>query len=987
LVVTAESDWHSLKSVVVDALDLAPENRQGYLDSLGLEPYMHREATQLLAACEQALANAVLDSSAAKFAAPIIADIDEKGRALPESLRAALVGSYTIERELGRGGMATVYLARDERHRRHVALKLLRAELLDDAPKRAAARFEREIGIAARLSHPHILPLFDSGTVGSLLYYITPYVNGESLRDRLKRLGRLPVSESVRVIRDVARALAYAHRQDVVHRDIKPANILLNEEGDALVGDFGVAKALAAAQGSAASDTELTDAAFILGTPAYMAPEQVSGSSEIDHRADLYALGATAYELLSGSPPFGGRSRHEQLVAHLTEEPERIGPGRPDIPDGLASLVHRLLAKQPRDRPRDANEVLEVLDEIAAGLKDDTIGSAAIHEHAANVRITRRFSPRAGLVLAGGLFILVVGAALRQKKATRIVAPVSIAVLPFDWIADSATSYHLAVGISDAIGRDLAQLTGALSPSYVTTSIYRQSSKSVKQIASEQQVRGVLRGNIQSVNNGIRVTAQLFDGASGKRVWERRYVRGSTELPEIERDIVQRAAAAFEVRLTKVDRDFLAQPLTRVRGAYDAYLRGRAAELAGQSPTSFAPVPFENVRSARSLYARARDMDPTFADARARLALMQTLAASMSDTTAARREQARLEAEAALRLQPNLPEAHQALASYWALSGNIPKAIDELTIALRLFPHSAGLRFSLGNMFELAGRLEDALAAYDSAMHIEPGQPVAAFATAAMNSRLRRPAQAIRAFNRALAAAPDFHIIKVVKGHVYLRWTGIPDTLAALMRTVPLNWDPNGEATYARFTAMWVQRRYSDALAMLDESKSELSHDEWLYHPSSLMRAQLHELLGEEKLARVNYETARSFLRDSVAAHPDDPHMRVTLALALAGLGQRAEAGREARRAMELVPAQSHVQDASSVMGVAVEVFAKAGEIDNALELLELLLSMHAGREATVPYLRVWPGVDPLRSDPRFEQMLVRFTADSDGDISPRRRQ
>ena len=353
---------------------------------------------------------------------------------------------------------------------------------------------------------------------------------------------------------------------------------------------------------------------------------------------------------------------------------------------------------------------------------------------------------------------------------------------------------------------------------------------------------------------------------------------------------------------------------------------------------------------------------------------MHALAASGDDTTLARREQARAEAEAALRLRLALLEGQEALGEYWARSGDVSKAIDELGFPLRASPHSASLPYRLGFiMGERAGRLEDALAAYERASKSEPGNGRARSAVARTSSHPRRPDAEV------LAAAPDSHAMKVAKGDVYLRRTGSADTLAAVMRTVPAVWDPNGAATYARFTALYVQRRYGEGLAMLDQSTSELTHDVNRYLPTTLMRAQLQEALGERKLARVSYATALSLLRDSLAAHPGDQHIRVNVALALAGLGEKGEAVREAHRAMNLVAASSDVQTVSSVMGIAAEVLAKAGETDDALDLVELLFSMHTGREVTVPYLRVWPGFDPLRSDPRFQALLARFGADSTG--------
>jgi tetratricopeptide (TPR) repeat protein len=263
----------------------------------------------------------------------------------------------------------------------------------------------------------------------------------------------------------------------------------------------------------------------------------------------------------------------------------------------------------------------------------------------------------------------------------------------------------------------------------------------------------------------------------------------------------------------------------------------------------------------------------------------------------------------------------------------------------------------------------------DRAMRLEPGSPRAAFAAALFQLRLRRDADAMRAFDRALALAPDYHMVKVIKGHTYLRWKGIPDTLAAAMETVPLDWDPDGMATWARYTALWAQRRYADALAMLDRSRARLSRDGLVYQPMPLMRARLYDTMGERKSARASYLEARDVLEDSAAARPGDASIRIALGLAYAGLGRTADAMREARRAMELVPLASNTPAATAFMGGAVEVFARAGETGAALELLELLFSMPAGREVTLAYLRVWPGFDGLRDDPRFEALLERYAA------------
>ena len=272
-------------------------------------------------------------------------------------LTAALADKYRIEREIGAGGMATVYLAEDLRHGRQVALKVLRPEL---AATLGNERFFREIQVAARLQHPHILPLHDSGEAGGFLYFVMPYVDGESLRDRLARVGELPVHDAVKILVEVVDALAYAHGQKVVHRDIKPDNVMLSGR-HALVTDFGVAKAVSEATGR----QQLTTAGVALGTPSYMAPEQAAADPNLDHRVDIYAVGAMAYELLTGRPPFTGMTSQQILAAHVTQAPDPVSRHRPTCPPALEALIMRCLAKRAADRWQTAEELLNNLEPLA----------------------------------------------------------------------------------------------------------------------------------------------------------------------------------------------------------------------------------------------------------------------------------------------------------------------------------------------------------------------------------------------------------------------------------------------------------------------------------------------------------------------------------------------------------------------------------------------------------------------------------------------
>ena len=326
----------------------------------------------------------------------------EVGDWLREQLRAALGRTYVIERELGGGGMSHVYVAEETALGRRVAIKVLAPELSGAVD---TERFRREAQVAARLQHPHIVPVLAAGEAGGMLYYTMPFVEGQSLRARIEQSAPLPVAELVCVLRDVAKALACAHRHGVVHRDIKPENVLLHEGGDALVADFGIAKAL-----SVSTSGMCTAAGLVVGTPAYISPEQLACDPDTDHRADLYALGVIAYELLAGTHPFAGRSPQAVATAHMIETPSPIARHRADAPPRLAALVMRLLEKQPSDRPSSALEVLRELNAIA------------VPGHA----------PDDAATTGGGWQGLLVAAATRAAFTLTGIAPTPVAIVAGD---------------------------------------------------------------------------------------------------------------------------------------------------------------------------------------------------------------------------------------------------------------------------------------------------------------------------------------------------------------------------------------------------------------------------------------------------------------------------------------------------------------------------------------------------------------------------
>lgn len=444
-------------------VDLDPAERgRRIAEMCGDDPVLRTEVEALLAMDERA--------------PELLEDVERLVRRSAGSLTrpyepGARIGEYTVLGELGEGGMGTVYLVRDSKHDRPLALKTLHT--LPGAGL-GPGRFRREILLTAKLQHPHILPVLDSGEVGGRPWFTMPYVEGETLRARLRREGRLPVDEAVRVMREIALALGHAHRNGVVHRDIKPENVLLSG-GVAVVADFGVAKALAAARGEGGGEGGQAGrgADAPLGTPAYMAPEQVLGDPAADHRVDLYALGCVAYELLTGAPPFAGDSSRALIQAHLEEAPEPIAQRRPDVPPALASLIMRCLSKDPAGRPGSAAEVLHVLASLGTGpgVGAGAGGGAAdgageIPSGAAGARRPRRWL-RAGVVVAAAVALLAVGLlrvippeqrAILKTLITRdaaVLNPRRVVVAPLENRTGDAAFDALGEMAADWIAQDL----------------------------------------------------------------------------------------------------------------------------------------------------------------------------------------------------------------------------------------------------------------------------------------------------------------------------------------------------------------------------------------------------------------------------------------------------------------------------------------------------------------------------------------------------
>ncbi|HEX6107563.1 MAG TPA: protein kinase, partial [Gemmatimonadales bacterium] len=622
------------------------------------------------------------------------------GSPLPD----ARFGHYRLEHELGRGGMATVYLARDLKHDRHVAFKLFRPE---SAFNLDILRFRREIATAARLQHPHICTVYDSGQTDGMPWYTMPYVRGESLRERLRREGRLPVDEALRITREAAQALAYAHREGVIHRDVKPENILLTEDGVSLLADFGIACSL-----RRTPDEHLTETGQNVGTPAYMAPEQVM-SLPVDPRVDQYALAATCWEMLAGARPHEGPTSHAVLAQRISTPAPAVRTRRAEVPDTAEMALQRALSVQRDDRFDSITDFARALTEPQALLP------------------RRRRVPRvAWIALSVALATALVAVAARDRFApTAEAAPVAVdslprlAVLPFEILGDSADGWF-AEGMADEVRGKLAGLPGLEVVARGSSSHYRGSGTPAGRIAEELGARYLLTGTVRwekGTPSRVRVNPELVEARTGVTRWARAFDASVTDVFAVQADIAGQVAGALHVALSDSTRASLAEIPTRSLDAYARYLRSRELRSGEISPDA--------LRAAIAELEAAVALDSGFVAAWGDLAQLQVEAFRLGGMRVVDADAAQRTLERALALGPNSANVRAASGRYYQLvAGDYARSLREYREALRINPHRSDLLSGAGAAEMELGRWTEAVADMEYAARLDPHSPDAAAA-------------------------------------------------------------------------------------------------------------------------------------------------------------------------------------------------------------------------------------------------------------------
>ncbi len=862
-----------------------------------------------------------------------------------EQLQATLGSAYVLERELGRGGMATVYLAHDSKHGRDVALKVLHQEF---AASVGPDRFRREIALAARLQHPNILPVYDSGeTTAGELWFTMPYVVGESLRDRLRRERQLSVEDTVRITQAIADALQYAHGQGIVHRDVKPENILLSGQ-HAMLADFGVARSLSATDphAEAGGASSLTRTGFAVGTPAYMSPEQATGSRDIDGRSDQHALAIVAYEMLAGEPPFSAPTPQAAIAKMLASPPPSIRIVRRDVPVGIDAALRKALNTAPAARYLSASDFSTAL---ARGVDSGTVD-------------TRPPSAWHALIVAALVLAAVVGSVIGYLHYRQPAGPTMLAVLPFETEGDTADTW-ITDGITDEVRGKLAALSGLRVIARASSNEYRRTTKHPEVIGRELGVRYLLMGRIRwdagtGQQRRIRVEPELVqvaDVRTPQTTWEQSFDEQQSDAFRLQADIAERVASALQVALNPTERTAIARLPTRDPEAYYAYLRGTALARTGK--------PGDEVR-ARDEFRRAVTLDSTYVDAWDALSLNISAWGARHPSPPAFDDSALMAANRALALSPDLPEAMGRRAYYYeVIKLDLPRAVADFQAGLARAPNDGFLLGGLASAEQRLGMWDSTVAHSERSVLLNPRSP-------GLQNFLGNTYLLVRRFNDAHSACERAN--ELVPNNTFTVFCLIQIPLAqgdlagarAIIRAASPGIDSTTMysflASYGAY--VWVlDTAQLKALLALPFGAFDRGHASWLY-----TRMLAYDRLGDSVMtsayadsARVAYETDYPIVTaDSVPEYGQ----------VLAFLHRPSDAVAAADRFLSAHPLESDYLDAPDNAEAVAKTYARAGANAKAIGLLERLLRM-PGR-LTPGRLRLDPAFAPLRADPRFQRLV-----------------
>ena len=865
------------------------------------------------------------------------------------------LGHYEILEEIGRGGMGVIYRARQQHSRRIVAVKRIFAHQANS--HETLVRFRREAEAVASLDHPNILPIHEiSESEEGLPFFSMKYAEGGSLRTAASTL-RADPRECVRLIAKVSRAIAYAHGKGVLHRDLQPGNILLDEVGEPMVSDFGLAKWLN-------QNSDLTRTLETLGTPGYIAPEQTEcPAAELTSAADIYSLGAILFYLLTGRPPFVGPNVLFVIHQAAVTPAPRLRSLAPSLDRDLETIVARCLDPDPNARYQSAEALAEDLEHW---LHHEPIRARRSGVFVRGRKWVRR-NPTSTVLLAAlvALAAATVGVMVWKSESPPPIPPLpaGIAVLPFENLSADPENAFFSDGVQDEILNDLAKIADLKVISRTSVMQYKSGAKrNLRQIANELGVAHVVEGSVQRAANRVRVTAQLIDARTDTHLWVERYNRPLDDVFAIQSDIAKAIATQLQAKLSPKTRSAIEERPTKDLVAYDLYVR---AKLLVMNPL----IAGERWLEAAGLLDQAIARDPNFFLAYCLIAETHSRLYWNFDHTSTRRDLAEGAVKAALHLRPEAGEAHLARAQYlFNCNLDYDNARAELALARRTLPNDAQVFMSMGNIDRLQGRWNESARSFEEALELDPGNLFILRRLALNYLFMRRFAEEAAILDRALALDPKDSGSLVLRASVDLDLRADPKPLHEICEAF-MNENP-------AVTAEWGEAWIDIALCERDRALAERAlatmpegYDmNGLHIPRTLMEGCAARTFGDDAAARKAFTAARAEVERAVREQPEYGPPLCVLGMIDAGLGRKEEAMREGRRASELLPVTKDAVGGAHIMEYLGVIYAWTGEKDLAIK--QIAATLQVPSLLSYGQLRLHPFWDPLRGDPRFEKLV-----------------
>jgi serine/threonine protein kinase/Flp pilus assembly protein TadD len=865
-------------------------------------------------------------------------------------------GRYQIIEKLGEGGMGQVYKALDTEIDTKVALKLIAPEIASNS--RTIERFRNELRIARTISHKNVTRMFDLGKESGNYFITMEYVEGQDLGGMMAMTKQLSLGTAIGIAQQVCAGLAEAHRLGVVHRDIKPGNIMIDRDGNVKIMDFGIARST--------ERKGMTEAGALVGTPGYMSPEQVEGK-DVDQRSDIYSLGIVMFEMLTGKLPFTGETPLEAAIKRTWEAPRDPKELNVLIPDNLVQVIMRCLNKDREKRFQQAKDLLSALELIAAGL--DSSGAVLRPRRRRLAALAKKtFSkPRSMATLAAALALLAALIFLwtykeRPTSAQRIDM---LVVLPFENLGLPEDDYF-ADGVTEEITNRLSALHGLGLISRTSAVLYKKTDKSIRQIGRELGVDYVLEGTIrwdrgEEGRGRVRISPRLIRVSDDTQIWSKRYDQVIADIFSVQSEIAEDVTRELDIVVLEPEREALRANPTRNVEAYDHYLRGmeiRSRAYLNQDAAEYGQVIAQLEEATR--------LDPGFYQAYLLLFELHMQIHNVGiDQTPERLEKAKTALDEALALQPDLPEVQAALAYYYSrVLGDDDRALAIYEAVYRARPNFSPI--PLAGLQVRQGKWQEAIANYHKAFRLDPRSSQSAHMLGRLYAWVGKYEESKHWFERALAIWPDLYYSKLGLARLPLLAEGDTKESRSLLEKLP----QHRLTEYNFFLLNLLDRRYDDAVIRLTATSYDFFAEANFYIPVDLAYASVYHEKKEQELMRTYAERARQALAKALAENPDDARYHACLGLAYAYLGQREEAIREGKTALDLVPvAKDAFEGPRGLMNLAL-IYTIVGEYENAVSQLEYLMSIPCGNNFSPALLRIDPQWDPLRSNPRFQALL-----------------